>query len=188
MTDPQNPGDATPPPYTPPPAAEPAVPQAPAYGQQPPAYGQQPPAYGEQPPAYTQQPPAYGQQPPAYTQQPYTAAPPAPYGAPASPTIPGKTMGIVAFILSFFVQLIALILGIVALVQSKKAGYKNGWAVAAIIISAVLMVIGTIIAIVVISQFAGLAAQIAEHCVPGGSGFVELWGQQVPCEGYVTTP
>ena len=44
-------------------------------------------------------------------------------------------MGIVAFILSFFVQLVALILGIIALVQSRKAGHKNGWAVAAIIIS-----------------------------------------------------
>ncbi len=31
-------------------------------------------------------------------------------------------------------QLVALILGIIALVQSKKAGHKNGWAVAAIII------------------------------------------------------
>ena len=57
---------------------------------------------------------------------------------------PGRTLGIVAFVLSFFAQLIGLILGIVALVQSKRAGQKNGWAVAAIIISSVLMVIGII--------------------------------------------
>jgi hypothetical protein len=83
------------------------------------------------------------------------AAPLAPYEAPPVPSIdPGKTMGIVAFIMSFFVtffliQSVALILGIVALVQSKKAGHSNRWAVAAIIISATLMVIAIIVAIIV---------------------------------------
>ena len=104
-----------------------------------------PPGYGSPPPAPT--PPAYGQPPYGQPAQPaYAAAPPAPYGAPAAgPTIPGKTMGIVAFILSFFIQLVALILGIVALVQSRKAGHKNGWAVAAIIISSVLLVVSIIV-------------------------------------------
>lgn len=73
---------------------------------------------------------------------------------PAPPAAPGRTMGIVAFIMSFFVsffliQIVALILGIVALVQSKRAGYSNRWAVAAIIISAALMVITIIVAIIV---------------------------------------
>lgn len=83
------------------------------------------------------------------------AALPGPSGAPpVPPTVPGKTMGIVAFIMSFFIsffliQIVALILGIVALVQSKKAGHSNRWAVAAIIISAVLMVITIIFAIIV---------------------------------------
>ncbi|RZI80798.1 MAG: DUF4190 domain-containing protein, partial [Microbacterium sp.] len=88
------------------------------------------------------------QQPPAYETPAYPAAPPAApayaqggYPAPVGP-IPGKTLGIVAFVLSFFVQLVALVLGIVALVQSKKAGHGNGWAIAAIIISAVGLVIG----------------------------------------------
>ena len=82
------------------------------------------------------------------------AAPPEPCGAPPVPTTdPGKTMGIVAFIMSFFVsfffiQIVALILGIVALVKSKKAGYSNRWAVAAIIISSVLMVLTIIVAII----------------------------------------
>ena len=73
-------------------------------------------------------------------------------------------MGIVAFILSFFVQLVALILGIIALVQSRKAGAKNGFAVAAIIISSVLMVLGVIFLILAIAfwgMFAGdLTSQI----------------------------
>jgi len=63
-------------------------------------------------------------------------------------------MGIVAFILSlfitfFFIQSVGLVLGIVALVKSKKAGHSNGWALAAIITSAALLVITIIVAIVV---------------------------------------
>jgi len=133
MTDPQNPAEQPAAAPTPPPSPEPSAPApepAPAYGTTP------PPAYGTTPP-------------PAYA-----PAPPAAYGAPApGAPVPGKTMGIVAFVLSFFVQLIALILGIIALVQSKKAGASNGFAVAAIIISAVLMVIGIIVGIVLVSLF-----------------------------------
>ncbi|HEX5729377.1 DUF4190 domain-containing protein [Microbacterium sp.] len=135
-----------------------------------------PPGYGAPPPAPT--PPAYGQ--PAYGQpaQPaYSAAPPAPYGDPAAgPTIPGKTMGIVAFILSFFIQIVALILGIIALVQSRKAGHKNGWALAAIIISSVLIVVGIIIAIIAISIGVAAAGEIARLCAEYGTGTHEING------------
>ena len=57
----------------------PAYGQPPVYGQQPPAYGQQPPAYGQQPPAYGDprfSQPGYGQTP--YGQTPYGQVP---YGA-----------------------------------------------------------------------------------------------------------
>lgn len=131
-----------------------------------------PPNAPENPPAYSAAPPpAYSSAPPpAYNAQP---AP----GAPAK--VPGKTMGIVAFVLSllFFLQpapLVGLILGIVALVQSRKAGVKNGWALAAIIIGAVSIVIGIILAVVLIALFAGgLAAACAElgpgvHTLEGG--------------------
>ena len=84
--------------------------------------------------------------------------PPAAYGPPASATIPGRTLGIVAFVLSFFTGLIALILGIVALVQSKKAGFGNGWELAAIIISSVFLVLGIIVLIVLLASF-GAAIQ-----------------------------
>lgn len=133
-----------------------------------------------QPPAY--EPPAYGQAP-AYGQEQYGAAPQASYGAPAPGTpVPGKTLGIVAFVLSFFMQVIALILGIIALVQSKKAGVKNGFALAAVIISSVLLVVGIIVGIVLISMFSNLANEIVTECSAGGSGIVHVWGQPVPCE------
>lgn len=149
---------------------------------QPPA--NQPPA--NQPPAY--QPPAYEQ--PAYEQSatPAYAAPAYPatgYDAPGAP-VPGRTMGIVAFILSFFLQPVALILGIVALVQSKKAAQKNGFAVAAIIISSILLVIGTIVAIALIAWLGSTAADLStqlQACLDnGGVGTVEIGGITMTCE------
>ncbi|WP_426324601.1 DUF4190 domain-containing protein [Microbacterium sp. E-13] len=145
MTDPQNPAASEPPQ----PASQPAAPPPPDDVTASPAPA--PGGYPAAPPSYPAAPPAYG------------AAPGAAYGAPAEGPVPGKTLGIVAFILSFFVQLVALILGIIALVQSRKAGVKNGWALAAIIISAVLIVVGIIVTIVVLTAvFGGLAAACSE--------------------------
>ncbi|MBA8816481.1 pilus assembly protein TadC [Microbacterium halimionae] len=104
----------------------------------------------------------------------YNAPPPPP--AAASTERPGRTMGIVAFILSFFIQIVALVLGIIALVQSRKAGQKNGFALAAIILSAVFMVVGVIIGIVV---FATIMGSYADLCAQYGSGTHEIDGVSV---------
>ena len=56
-------------------------------------------------------PPAY--QPPAYP-------PPA---APAE--VPGRTLGIVGLVLSFFTAIVGLIVSVIALRQSRKAGYMQ---------------------------------------------------------------
>ncbi|RZS56305.1 hypothetical protein EV141_1762 [Microcella putealis] len=93
-----------------------------------------------------------------------TDAPPPAYSQPAQPAVnPGQTLGIVALICSFFFQILGLILGIVALNQSKKVGMKNGLAVAAIWISAILLVLGVIIFIVSIALFGSLAAFTTEY-------------------------
>jgi len=160
VTDPQNPAEPTPP------AGAPVPP---------------PPAYGPQPYPAQQQYPA---QQSYAAQQPYAAAPPPAYGAPATPTIPGRTMGIVAFILSFFVQLVALILGIIALVQSRKAGQKNGWAVAAIIISCALMVLGVILFFAVVIPAITFTAEVLQACqAVDFSGTVDVHGIAVDCSG-----
>lgn len=83
---------------------------------------------------------------------------------------PGKTLGIVALIASFFISLLGLILGIVALNQSKKAGFKNGPAKAAIILSIVFMVIGIIVGIILFSVLGNAAAQLAQVCAELGGG------------------
>ena len=87
------------------------------------------------PPPYEQQQPAPGQQAPGtYYQQPAAED-------------PGKTLGIVGLILSFFTALIGLIVSAVALNKSKKAGFKNTPALIGIIIGA----IGTVFAVIAIS-------------------------------------
>jgi hypothetical protein len=127
-------------------------------------------------------PPAYGQPPAGPAQPQYAPAPPPAYGAPANAPVPGRTMGIVAFILSFFVQLIALILGIIALVQSRKAGHKNGWAVAAIIISVVLMVLGAILFVAVVIPLITYSSEVVQACqAVGFEGTVEVRGLTVDC-------
>ncbi len=83
---------------------------------------------------------------------------------------PGKTLGIVALVLAFFVQLLGLILGIVALNQSKKAGYSNGPAKAAIILSIVFMVLGLIILGIVLAFVLPNVAVLAEICNQTGPG------------------
>lgn len=124
--------------------------------------------------------PEYAAAPPAAPA--YSAAPPAPQGAPAGAPVPGRTLGIVAFILSFFIQLVALILGIVALVQSRKAGHKNGWAVAAIIISAVLMILGIILFFAIVLPLLTFSGEVLQACqAVDFSGTVEVRGLPVDC-------
>lgn len=61
---------------------------------------------------------------------------------------PGKTLGIVALILTFFFTLLGLILGLVAQSQSKAAGVKNTPARVAVILSIVFIALGLVIGII----------------------------------------
>jgi len=61
-------------------------------------------------------------------------------------------MAIVAFIVTFFINIVGIILGFVALNQIKRTGEKgHGLALAAIIIGFASIVLGIIITIVVVS-------------------------------------
>lgn len=99
-----------------------------------------------------------------------TPAPAPPTYAPAPAASDGKTLGIVALILAFVVQLAGLIVGIIARGQSKRAGVSNGPATAAIVISIVLMVVGIIFAIVLIVGGGLLFGNLAELCAQYGPG------------------
>ncbi|WP_431277074.1 DUF4190 domain-containing protein [Leifsonia poae] len=95
-----------------------------------------------QQPDVPQQP--YGQQPPAAPQ----------YGESAqyAPQRGYNTMSIVAFILAFFVSIVGIILGFIALSQIKKTGEQGrGLALAAVIIGFVEIALGIIFTIVFIA-------------------------------------
>ncbi|HEU4547847.1 MAG TPA: DUF4190 domain-containing protein, partial [Microlunatus sp.] len=119
-------------------------PQVPPPGDQP--QGQPQPGYPpqNQQQNYPQQ--NYPQQ--GYGQQGYGAAPPA--------EDPGKTLGIVGLVLSFFTAIIGLIISIVALRKSKKAGFKNTPAVIGIIVGILSTIVAIIVAIVSIVAFTAL--------------------------------
>ncbi|MEZ5213897.1 MAG: DUF4190 domain-containing protein [Microbacterium sp.] len=164
MTDPNTP-DATPASQgaQPTPPAPPAQPAQPAYGE----YAQTPPAA----PAYSQN------SAPAYSAPAYNAAP-AYNGATTNGSVPGKTLGIVAFIVSFFFGLLGLILGIVALVQSKKAGRGNGFAIAAIIIGGISVIVGLIVIFAVIVP----SLNAATTCLNDPTAVVQVWGVDLSCQ------
>jgi hypothetical protein len=66
----------------------------------------------------------------------------------------GHDLGIASFVISFFVGIIGLILGIIGFNKSKKAGHKNGLALAGIIIGFIqtaLVIIGIVVFIVPVS-------------------------------------
>ena len=87
------------------------------------------------------------------------AQPVADYGAgPALPVDPGKTLGIVGLILAAFFQLLGLILSIISFKKSKAAGFSGKLGKIGIIVNAVVMVLGTIAAIVLLAVSASIAA------------------------------
>ena len=119
---------------------------------------------------------------------PVPPAPPAAAyaGAAAAPVNPGKTMGIVALVLSILpFQLIGIILGFVALGQSKKAGQKNGFAIAAIIVGFILLALGLIFVLaggaIFGALFAPLFGGLAQVCAELGSGVWEVDGVTYTC-------
>lgn len=105
------------------------------------------------------------------------APPPAAAPAYAAP-VPGKTLGIVALIVTFFFSLIGVILGFVARSQSSAAGVKNTPATVAIVLGLIFLV-GQILFFVLggAALFGGLAAA----CQQLGPGVHEVDGVTYTC-------
>ncbi|WP_051298472.1 hypothetical protein [Arthrobacter castelli] len=130
--------------------------------------------YGQQP---QDQPANYGNAGQPYPQSGYAAGPYA-QGGPAGP-VPGKTMGIVGFVLSLLgpLTVVGLIVSIVAMVKSKRAHTKNGFALAGIIIG----IIGTIGLIIGIIAFSIAIGNIMEVCAELGPGVHQQDGVTYTC-------
>jgi peptidyl-prolyl cis-trans isomerase B (cyclophilin B) len=123
-----------------------ASPQQPEHSAPQPGYGAQQAGYGAQQTGYgAQQQPGYGPpQTPGYGASRYGAPG---YGAPAQPGY--NVLAIVGFILAFFVNIVGIILGFVALAQIKRTGEQgHGLAIAAIVIGFAEIALGILLAIV----------------------------------------
>ena len=85
--------------------------------------------------------------------------PPPPALQQPAPVVPGRTLGIVGFALSFFavLNLAGLVLFIIALVRSKRAGSGNGFALAGIIIASIGIAIAVLIAALTIPMLVDAA-------------------------------
>ncbi|KQO96571.1 DUF4190 domain-containing protein [Leifsonia sp. Leaf264] len=68
---------------------------------------------------------------------------------------PGRTLGIIGLVLAIFFNIIGLIVSIVAYNKSRKAGYSNGFAVAGIIVGAVLLILAGVLTLLLLGT--GLA-------------------------------
>jgi lysylphosphatidylglycerol synthetase-like protein (DUF2156 family) len=102
-----------------------------------------------------------------------TPAPAPPAYSPAPAASDGKTLGIVALVVSFFVSLAGIIMGFIAKGQSKRAGVKNTPATVAIVLGFIFLAIQIIWIIVAVVAFGALAGQCAQygpgvHTLPNG--------------------
>ena len=96
------------------------------------------------------------------TQQPMPATtqyfPDQPSAAPALTQDPGFILAVIGLVSAFFASIVGLVLGIIALQQSKRAGFQNPTAIAAIIVSASMTVITVVIVVfsIVVPVIVGL--------------------------------
>lgn len=138
---------------------------------------------GQQPSSGYGQP--YGQQPAGYGQ-----APGSPYGTPGGygggygqpAENPGKTLGIVGLICSIIwpISIVGLIISIIAMVKSRKAGMGNGFALAGIIIGVIGVITG-VIAIIGLIALVPFSQEVIEFCQSAGPGIQEFQGQEIDC-------
>ncbi|MHA7210305.1 DUF4190 domain-containing protein [Arthrobacter sp. MDT1-65] len=158
----------------------------PQYGQNQPQYGQNQPQYGQNQPQSGEQGTPYGQGQSPYGQQAqYGSGPGYPgqqgyQGQPADN--PGRTLGIVGFILAILIAPVGLVISIIAFVQSRKAKMGNGLALAGIIIGALFTILGAILIAVIGSFAADLTQQVIQACegLPTGTP-VTVQGNTIEC-------
>ncbi|HWV78897.1 MAG TPA: hypothetical protein VN027_16430 [Isoptericola sp.] len=150
-------------------------PYQPGQPYQEPSQQQPQPGYAEQPypqPSYPQQgyPAAQGAYQGQYAQGQYPQAPYPAYPAYA-PEPPGKTMGIVGFVLAFVIAPAGIVVSAMALSESKKVGYPNvlgKWGLWLSIAFTALWVLYVLF--IVLAVFGGLFASFATTTTVDGYG------------------
>jgi hypothetical protein len=100
------------------------------------------------------------------------------YGVPPVEN-PGKTLGIVGLVLAFIISPVGLVVSIVGLMKSKKANMSNGIAVAGIVISAISVIAGVLISVMLV----GAATTLVAQCADLGPGSHVVNGVTITCGG-----
>jgi hypothetical protein len=120
---------------------------------------------------------------PAIVHDPTTPPPHAGTAPPAQvqPTapVPGRTLGIVGFALSFLAiaNFVALVLSIVALVRSRRAGHQNGFAIAGIVIASV----GVTVTLLILGAIVPNLVDAAQTCAELGTGVHQIGSSTYTC-------
>ncbi|WP_348789860.1 DUF4190 domain-containing protein [Leifsonia sp. NPDC080035] len=122
-------------------------------------------------------PPVGPTPPPQYAPYAQTPYPPQVYAAP--PSRPGRVLGIVGFVLSFVfpLDIAGLVLSIIAMVQSRRAGQKNGFALAGIIIASV----GILFCAAILALLIPPLIEVAQTCARLGTGVHEVGNAVYTC-------
>ena len=99
--------------------------------------------------------------------------------APPMPEVPGRTLGIVGFVLSLVggLSLVGLILSWVALVRARRVGRRNGLALAGVIIGGA----GVLLAIVVLAVSIPTLTGVVETCRELGPGVHQVGNSTYTC-------
>ncbi|MEA9985050.1 MULTISPECIES: DUF4190 domain-containing protein [Subtercola] len=107
------------------------------------------------------------------------AAAEVPSAVPLSVPNRGRTIGIVGFALSFFVllNLAGLVLSIIALVKSRRDGFRNGFALAGIIIAGIGVTITLLIAAIAVPTL----VNAGETCGRLGNGVHQVGNATYTC-------
>lgn len=112
------------------------------------------------------------------TQKPDNPNQDTPHPTPAAAD-PGKTLGIISLITSIVGFGVAgIVLGIIGRVKSKKAGHKNGLALAGIIVGIVMTIASLIIAVTLVAP----KLKVAEKCIDSSSDTVFVDGKFYSCK------
>ncbi len=136
-------------------------------------------------------PPVPPAQPEPPLEQPQPAPQPDPVVAPApvpaptpSPTNPNRILSIVGLIAAVFFSAVGLIISIIALVKSKKAGIRDGIALAGVIVGSVTTALALASIITLGALLAGPAGQVVTKCIERSSttNIVVVDGRSYDCD------
>ncbi len=82
---------------------------------------------------------------------------------PSSSADPGKTLGIIGLVLAFVSSLLGMIISIIALSKSKKAGYKNTPALLGIIVGSVLFLLSAVFLVWFVSHAISTSSACSQY-------------------------